>query len=101
MLLAGPLPFLPKTHVAADQAIHRFVGFHVLFDGSDCSELIFGFFKRKVFAEGFVILLAVFKSVPFTAFAQSIDIFKSSAAVSLTILAAFFFRFSQSPFPKA
>ncbi len=48
---------LAEADVAADQAVHRFAGAHVVDDGSDGRGLVVGFLEAEAIGEGFVITL--------------------------------------------
>jgi len=48
---------LAETDIAADQAVHRFAGFHVLHHGVDGGQLIGGFLEAETVGEGFQVML--------------------------------------------
>jgi hypothetical protein len=91
---------LAEADVAADQAIHRLAGFHVLDHGIDRGLLVGRLLEAEAIGEGFQVVLLEARTCGPSRAARWAYRCSSSAAVSCTCRAAFFFAFSHWPEPS-
>ena len=80
-----------EPHIAANKAIHGFVGFHVIEHSFNRGMLVSGFLKRKTFGKSFVVSAREAEGVALAFFTHGIKVEKLCGRVS-NFLGGFLFR---------